>query len=58
MDVAGGAPSAIRFAFDQLGHLGPSGVALAIERLVAYTDGRLLKVVELGSGFGGAQADC
>lgn len=54
VDLIGDRDDAIRLGLDQLGHFGPRGVALIADRLVAAADGELTKVVELGSGFGGA----
>jgi SAM-dependent methyltransferase len=54
LDLIGDKDDAIRLGLDQLGHFGPRGVALVAERLVAATGGQMTRVVELGSGFGGA----
>jgi SAM-dependent methyltransferase len=53
LDVAGDRDTAIGLAFDQLGHFGPHGVDLVIERLMATARAPLRRVVELGSGLGG-----
>ena len=45
---------AANLALDQLGHFGAHGVVLAAERLRSAVKGPLARVVELGSGFGGA----
>jgi len=54
LDLVGDKEDAIRLGLDQLGHFGPRGVALVADRLVSAADGELTRVVELGSGFGGA----
>ena len=54
LEFAGDPAAATRLALDQLGHFGPPGVALVIDRMLAHADGRLRYVLELGSGFGGA----
>jgi SAM-dependent methyltransferase len=54
LELVGNEEDALRLGLDQLGHFGPRGVALVAERLVASADGPLTRVLELGSGFGGA----
>jgi SAM-dependent methyltransferase len=54
LELVGDKEDAIRLGLDQLGHFGPRGVALVADRLVSAADGELTRVVELGSGFGGA----
>ena len=54
VEMAGDTASAAALGIDQLGHLGPPGVALVADRLLTATDGGLARIVELGSGFGGA----
>jgi SAM-dependent methyltransferase len=54
LEVAGDAPRGIALGLDQLGHFGPVGTALAGDRLLAAVRGRFARVVELGSGLGGA----
>jgi len=54
IDIAGNEANARRLGLDQLGHFGPVGVELVANRLVAAASGPLNRVVELGSGLGGA----
>jgi SAM-dependent methyltransferase len=54
IDMVGDAESAVGLGLDQLGHFGPRGVEIVAERLVAAADGPITRVVELGSGVGGA----
>ena len=54
LDMTGDESSALALGLDQMGHFGPRGVSLVIDRLVAASSGALSQVVEVGSGFGGA----
>jgi SAM-dependent methyltransferase len=54
LDLIGDENAAVQLAIDQLGHFGPNGVAMVAERLVKSSAIPLRRVVELGSGFGGA----
>jgi SAM-dependent methyltransferase len=54
IDMVGDAESAVGLGLDQLGHFGSRGVEIVADRLVAAVEGPLTRVVELGSGFGGA----
>jgi len=54
VDMAGDDACARELGLDQLGHFGPRGVALVIDRLVRATTGPLTRILEIGSGFGGA----
>ncbi|HEV7673726.1 MAG TPA: class I SAM-dependent methyltransferase [Candidatus Angelobacter sp.] len=55
MEVVGDRDIAVGLGLDQLGLLGPRGVSLALDRLIANANGQELRcVLELGSGFGGA----
>lgn len=55
VEVIGDPDSAVALGLDQLGLFGPRGVSLVIERLIANTNRTFFsRVVELGSGFGGA----
>jgi SAM-dependent methyltransferase len=54
LDMTGDTASALALGLDQMGHFGPRGVSLVVERMVAATSGALARVVEVGSGFGGA----
>lgn len=54
IEMAGEKEGAVLLGIDQLGHFGPRGVGLVAERLLLTADGSLTRVVELGSGFGGA----
>jgi SAM-dependent methyltransferase len=54
LDLIGDENAAVQLAIDQLGHFGPEGIAMVAERLVSASAMPLRRVVELGSGFGGA----
>lgn len=54
LDLTGDEESAAAMGLDQLGHFGPRGVSLVVDRLVANSDSPLSRIVELGSGYGGA----
>jgi SAM-dependent methyltransferase len=54
IEMVGDKESAMLLGIDQLGHFGPRGVGLVADRLLLTADGSLTRVVELGSGFGGA----
>ena len=54
LDMTGDEASALALGLDQMGHFGPRGVSLVVERMVARTSGALARVLEVGSGFGGA----
>jgi SAM-dependent methyltransferase len=54
LELAGEHDAALELGLDQLGHFGPPGVKLVADRLVASAHGPLARVLELGSGFGGA----
>jgi SAM-dependent methyltransferase len=54
LDMTGDEGSALALGLDQMGHFGPRGVSLVVDRMVARTSGALTRVLEVGSGFGGA----
>ena len=54
VDMAGTETYASALGLDQMGHFGPRGVSLVVEHLIEATAGALARVIELGSGFGGA----
>ncbi len=54
VDMAGTETYAAALGLDQMGHFGPRGVSLVVEHLVEATPGELTRVVEVGTGFGGA----
>lgn len=54
IDLTGDQESAVEMALDQLGHFGPRGVSLLVDRLMQTATRPLTRIVELGSGFGGA----
>lgn len=54
VEMAGDAKCAVDLGLDQMGHFGPRGVSLVVERLLSASERTLTRVVELGSGLGGA----
>jgi len=58
LDLVGDEKEAVNLALDQLGLFGPRGVELVVKRLLAATDSPPSRIVELGSGFGGALRHC
>jgi SAM-dependent methyltransferase len=54
LDMTGDEESALALGLDQMGHFGPRGVSLVVDRMVAATSGALSRVLEVGSGIGGA----
>jgi SAM-dependent methyltransferase len=54
LDMTGDEAAALALGLDQMGHFGPRGVSLVVDRLIAASSGTLSRVVEVGSGFGGA----
>jgi ubiquinone/menaquinone biosynthesis C-methylase UbiE len=54
LELAGDQRTALRLGLDQLGHFGAPGVDLVADRFVGSAHGQPTRVLELGSGFGGA----
>jgi SAM-dependent methyltransferase len=54
IEMTGDVKAAVDLGLDQMGHFGPRGVSLVIDRLVTAADDALTSVIELGSGVGGA----
>ena len=54
VEMAGDTKCAVDLGLDQMGHFGPRGVSLVVDRLLSAAERPLTRVVEVGSGLGGA----